>query len=194
MTYAVAQRAGHVEVEGATSNDVRTGLELLVAARELQYQNAAQAREHLTHVLVAAGVDLVPPSSLEQARRLQQVRAGLLATPVLDYETLAELRDDAATSATRTAVSRQRAAQHIFTVTVGGRTLFPAFQLTENGAPRADLAPLLSVLIDNGVQGWQLWTWLVSPTPFLSGGVPHQIAGEDPARALRAAQRFAARR
>jgi hypothetical protein len=80
----------------------------------------------------------------------------------------------------------------LFSINDKGRTLIPAFQLDERGDPRTELQPILSALHDGGVQGWALWTWLTKPTSFLSGGVPEKVARTDPARVVRAAQRFAA--
>lgn len=188
----VDEHDDHVEVVGATGLEVRLALQLLKAARELQLDSADQARAHMASLIHTAGLELIPPASLEQARRLHQLRAALLATPALDYETLAELRGDSSTNAARTWVTRQRAAHRLFTVTDGGRSVIPAFQLDASGSPRPELAPLLTVLRGHDVDGWQLWTWLVSATPLLSGEIPHEVAATAPARALKAAQRFAA--
>lgn len=60
----------------------------------------------------------------------------------------------------------------MFTVPDGVRAIIPAFQLDNAGEPRGDLAPLLAVLLPAGVDGWELWTWLTSPTSLLSGDIP----------------------
>lgn len=90
-------------------------------------------------------------------------------------------------------VERLRSRREIFTVQHNGRAVVPAFQLTESGGPRPELATMLRTLVDSGVEGWALWTWLTSPTPLLSGGVPEEVAAVDRPRAERAAARFAAR-
>ena len=82
----------------------------------------------------------------------------------------------------------------MFTVPDGVRAIIPAFQLDNAGEPRGDLAPLLSVLLPAGVDGWELWTWLTSPTSLLSGDIPEVVAAANVDRALTAPQRFAARR
>jgi hypothetical protein len=41
------------------------------------------------------------------------------------------------------------------------------------------------------VDGWESWTWLTSPSSYLSGDVPEQVAVTDPARAAQDAARFA---
>ena len=157
----------------------------------MQADHAAATRADLVQALMVHNVSLTPPATLAQAQRLATRRAALLATPVLTYESLRELRGDARVSSTRTWVTRRRDARELFTVTYNGRTLIPAFQLDDHGEPRAELQPVLSALIDAGVRGWSLWTWLTTPTSFLSGGVPEQVARTAAARVLRAARRFA---
>jgi len=71
-----------------------------------------------------------------------------------------------------------------------GTIAVPAFQLTAAGQPRPELRPLLEVLLGARLGGWAAWTWLTSPSSFLSGEVPERIAVTDPARALRAATAF----
>jgi hypothetical protein len=138
-------------------------------------------------------VSLTPPATLAQAQRLATRRDALLATPVLTHETLRKLRGDTRESSTRTWLARRRAARAVFTVAHNGKTLIPAFQLDADGEPRAELQPILSVLAEAGIQGWSVWAWLTGRTSLLSGAIPEQVAGTAPARALRAAQRFAAR-
>jgi hypothetical protein len=119
-------------------------------------------------------------------------RNALLATPFHTYASLSEQRGDSSESNTRTWVARRRHSRKLFTVDHEGRTLIPAFQFDEHGELRAELAPMLSALADGGVQGWSLWTWLTTPTSYLSGEIPERVASADSARALRAAQRFTA--
>jgi hypothetical protein len=166
--------------------------QLVELVRTLQAEHSQAIRDDLLQVLMSREVSLTPPATLMQARRLAAHRDALLATPVLTHETLSELREDKSVSSTRTWLTRRRGDHALFTVNHKGRTLIPAFQLDEHGEPRTELQPILSVLHDGGIQGWSLWTWLTKPTSFLSGGVPEQMARTDPARALRAARRFAA--
>jgi hypothetical protein len=140
-----------------------------------------------------ANVSHTPPASLAQAQRLATHRDALLATPVLTYDTLQELRGDVRESSTRAWVARRRDAYQVFTVTHKGRTLIPAFQLAERGQPREDLQAMLSTLAEAAIQGWSLWTWLTSPSSSLSGEIPEPVARTTPQRAQRAAQRCAAR-
>jgi|GEM_PF-1327654 len=166
--------------------------ELYNAVRALQAEHADATRDELLRALMGRSISLTPVATLDQARELATHRHALLATPYHTYESLGRLRGDKDESATRTWVSRRRAAHELFTVTHKGRVLIPEFQFDGQGAPRAELRPILSALADGGVQGWPLWTWLTKPTSFLSGQVPEQAALTDPIRTLRAAQRFAA--
>lgn len=167
-------------------------LELFNLIRTLQAEHVEASREDLLRALMGQGVSLTPTATLSQAQRLATHRNALLATPFHTYESLSQQRGDSSESNTRTWVARRREARELFTVTYNGRALIPGFQFDEHGKLRAELAPILSALADGGVQGWSLWTWLTSPTSFLSGEVPERVASTDPARALRAARRFAA--
>lgn len=181
-----------VVVVGLGYTDVQQALKLYESFLELQSSAVGDARSQLIHAAIRSGLDLVPPASLEQARRMAAVRDRLLATPAFTYDTLAELRNDATVSATRTWVSRRRDAREMFTVSDHQRTVIPAFQFDETGRLRDELAPLIGTLVDAGVDGWPLWLWLTSTTGWLSGAIPEQVAATDPARALFAAQRFVA--
>jgi len=190
--YEIAQHGDHVEVRGTTGRQVAEALDLLEKVRALQADHAAAIRGDLLHALMLQNVSLTPPATLAQAQRLATRRAALLATPVLTHNTLRQLRGDASASTTRTWVTRRRDEHALFTVKHDGRTLIPAFQLNEDGQPRSELRPILSTLIEAGIRGWSLWTWLTTPTSFLSGGIPEQMARSDLRRVLRAAEGFAA--
>jgi hypothetical protein len=190
--FPVAEQSGHVEVRGVSSHDVLEALDLLSKMRHLQADQVTASRADLVHALMTSHVSLTPPATLAQAQRLAIQRDALLATAVLTYDTLQDLRGDRMESSTRTWVARARARHALFTVTYLGRALVPAFQLDAQGQPRPDLQPLLSILLDAGIDGWPLWTWLTSPTSLLSGQSPEAVAKTNPRRALRAATRFAA--
>ncbi|MGK2879771.1 MAG: hypothetical protein ACSLE6_02885 [Mycobacterium sp.] len=190
--FEVAERSDHVEVRGVSRTQVLEALDLLERVRATQADRATAIRTDLVHTLMAANVPLMPPATLAQAQRLAAHRDALLAAPVLTHETLREIRGDTKESSTRTWLSRRRDAAQLFTVSHDGRTLIPAFQLDGTGTPRPELQPILAALNNSGVQGWVLWTWLVSPTSLLSGEIPERLAVTAPQRVLRAAQRFAA--
>jgi hypothetical protein len=175
--------------------DLVLALQLLSAARQLRRTSVRELRDtDLPRIMGLAGIELIEPAALEQARRWTALRAALLATEAYDYSTLSELRKATRPSATRTWVTRHRQRMQMFTVPDGVRAIIPAFQLDNAGEPRWDLAPLLAVLLPAGVDGWELWTWLTSPTSLLSGDIPEVVAAANVDRALTAAQRFAARR
>ena len=191
MPYTISTSPDHtVTVEGATDTDVQTALALLDAMRTLQADTVSVSRSALLHAIGHAGIDLVPPAALEQARKLAQLRNRLMSTPAYSYETLAEVRHEPSIASLRTWVSRRRQAHQLFTVSDPPRVVLPAFQFDEAGQLRPELAPLLSVLMSAAVDGWSLWAWLTTPSSLLSGEVPERVAVVDPARALRAAQRF----
>ena len=191
--YEIIEHDGRVEIEGAGVEQVRAAMRLLDSVQELQWKHLLLTKAELVHVMTRSDLPLTPPASLEQARRLSQLRTDMLTTPAFSYDTLAELRRDARISTTRTAVARWRKQRKVFTVPDGKRTLLPAFQFSDAGEPRADLAAPLKVLLSAGVDGWDLWTWLTKPTPLLSGDIPCEVAAFNPERALKAARAFADR-
>jgi hypothetical protein len=188
----IEEHPGYVEVRGVSRGDIETAFEVYEQVQAVRAELAAANRERLVLTLMASDVPLTPPASLAQAQRLASRRDALLATPVYTHATLREMRGDARESSTRTWLARRRDAHELFSLTHDGRTLIPAFQFDGHGRPRPELQPILATLGAAGVHGWPLWTWLVTPTSLLSGEVPEQLAGSDPKRALRAAQRFVA--
>ena len=187
----IEEHPGYVEVRGVSRDDIETVFEVYEQVQAVRAELTAEHRERLVLTLMASNVPLTPPASLAQAQRLASHRDALLATPVYTHATLREMRGDARESSTRTWLVRRRAAHDLFSLTHDGRTVIPAFQFDEHGQPRPELQPILATLVGAGIQGWPLWTWLVTPTSLLSGQVPQQVASTDPKRALRAAQRFA---
>lgn len=188
----VEEHGDHLEVRGVGRDEVLEALRLMAEMRVVRAAHVADTRDELVRCLMAKGVPLIPPPSLAQAQRLAAHRDALLATAVYTHSSLQRVRGDAKESTTRTWLSRRRDAGEVFALKHDGRTIIPAFQLSERGEPRPELQPLLRTLIDAGVGGWALWTWLTSPTPLLSGDVPERLIRSNPQRVLRAAQRFAA--
>ncbi len=169
-------------------------LAVLREVRQLRAAGGRRTKPALQQALMAAGLDLVEPATVAQARRNAQVRNTLLSTPCYSYETLHEVRGDTSVATTRAAVQRARSAGRLVTVTIDGRVVIPAFQLTDQGQPRPELAALIEPLVAAGLSAWGIWTWLVHPTGLISGLIPHEAA-HDPstaARARRAAERHAA--
>ncbi len=190
--FSVRPSQDGVEIEGLDIEDAKIALKLLGSAKKVQYDFGATAAAQLIRIMSSAGVVLTPPAPVEQARRLADHRRRLLSTPTYTMSTLGELQRKKSASATRTWVSRKRDSKQLFTVAVDGHALIPAFQLNDDGTPRKDLTPILKTLLDGGVDGWSLWTWLTEGTPLLSGGVPEKLATHEPERVARAASRFAA--
>ncbi len=192
MVYEIAERPDRVEVVGATADEIRDALTLLDRVRARQREHAAAVRDELTAAAIDAGMPLATGPALIQAERLATRRASLLAQPTYSYEELGDLIGIDSTSSVRTWLHRRRQERSLFSVTQSGRTVIPAFQFDPEGRPRADLRPLLEALLAGGVDGWQLWAWLTSPSNLLSGEVPEAVAATNPARATRAALRFVA--
>ena len=119
--------------------------------------------------------------SLVLIARHARLREELLASPWFTYETLAELRG-ASVDATRFAVHKAGNEHRLLVVPAGDRTLVPAFQLTADGEPRADLAAVLAPLLAAGMDPWRAWAWLTQPAALLGGEVPERAAA-DPANA-----------
>lgn len=134
------------------------------------------------------------PVPLVQIARRARVREALLASPWFSYETLAALRG-ASVEATRFAVHKANGAHRMLVVAAEERTLVPAFQLTADGQPRPDLAPVLEPLLAARMDPWHAWAWLTQPAALLSGLVPEQaVADPDTADlVLHAAVRLAER-
>lgn len=190
MSAEVLQHADRVEVVGRSGQEVVEALALYDAARRRQQQVAGELVDHLLVAMTASSMDALPASRARAAQRLAAHRTQLLeGHGAVSYEGLARLRR-AKESAVRTWVSRELA--RLVVVKEGRRTLLPAVQFDDAGGLRAEVAALVAPLRQAGLDGWQLWSWLVTPTSLLSGGVPAEVAVEAPERARRAAERYAA--
>ncbi len=134
------------------------------------------------------------PVALVLLARQARLREELLATPTHTYATLADLRGVELNTA-RFQVHKAAAAHRLLLVAPEGRTVVPAFQLTSDGQPRADLLPVLEPLLAAGTDPWRAWAWLTQPAALLGGAVPERVV-VDPAEAelvRRAAVRLAQR-
>lgn len=163
---------------------------LLAEARNLQGAESDRTRSELLEVMQSVGLDPVPHATVAAAERLARHRDALVLSGAYTFEALAELRgDDGGGSATRTWVSRKRRTNELFTVQYRDSVLVPAFQI-RMGAPIAQLREPLTVLVDAGFQGWELWSWFTTPSGYLSGRAPIDILDEDSAAVARAAGQF----
>lgn len=155
--------------------------------------------EELDRLLHSEGSDPehAVPVPLVLIARQARLRGELLASPWFTYETLAELRG-ATIEATRFAVHKAAQDHRLLVVAADERTLVPAFQLTDEGEPRPELAAVLEPLLAARMDPWRAWAWLTQPAGLLGGQVPERAAA-DPATAdlvahaaVRLAERVAA--
>jgi hypothetical protein len=112
----------------------------------------------------------------------------LIASGVHDVESLRGLRGDESAAATAAWVAEQGA--RLLVVPLGDVPVFPAFQFDERGELRPALSGHVRSLQDAGLSPWRAWSWLVSPTGRLSGGVPAEMVVSHPGRAAKAVQRM----
>ncbi|WP_310529983.1 hypothetical protein [Nocardioides sp.] len=152
--------------------------------------------EALDALLHAEGDDpaFAVPVSLVQVARQARLRGELLASAWFTYETLAALRGTSIDAA-RFMIHKTGSLHRLLVVSDEGRVLVPAFQITSDGDPRPDLAPVLEPLLAAGMDPWRAWIWLTQPAALLGGLVPEQAAADPGAAALvaRAAARLAER-
>jgi hypothetical protein len=178
---------------GVTESEVRNVLYRIVRAGRTQERRAPQARAQLGRALGPSIADLDPvaQATVQQARRLAGLRTALLGDGAFSTTAIAEARG-MSPSATRTWLSRQRKAHRLFTVNHDGETLVPAFLLDEMMEPREGLRHAIGALRGAGEDGWALWAWFATPSPWLGGQVPSVLAARDPERVADAARRRAA--
>lgn len=189
--YDVTEHHGVVQVRGATATEVSDALETYARLRDLQGFHVTATKDSLVDALMRVQVPLTPPASVRGAQRLAARRDALLTTPAFSHATLAKLRGQKVSSS-RTWFYRQQSKGRTFAVSRKGQTVIPAFQMTDTGDVRPELAPLIAPLQTAGLDGWAIWQWLTSPTAWLSGETPERVAVTDPDRAAEAARRFAA--
>lgn len=113
------------------------------------------------------------PLALVQLRRQARVRTTLLASPWHTYASLAEVRGGSENAA-RFAVHKAAERNALLVVAHDGGTLVPAFQLTDAGELRDELAPVLEPLLAARMDPWRVWAWLTQPAALLAGQVPHE--------------------
>ena len=132
------------------------------------------------------------PSAAEIAnlRRNAQARRAFLAEfGTLTSREVAEVAGSRA--ANRAALAnRWRTEGRIFAVEIGGQTLFPAFQFSDDdGQPRKVIAKILKVLQPK-LSGWQTALWFTGRNGWLGARRPVDVLGSDPEAVAEAARRF----
>ncbi len=176
-----------------SEEDVRTMVARLVEAGLLQEQKAPEARRRLAQALgpSLADLDPVPRATVEQARRLAGLKASLLRQGAFTTASLAEARGITTNNA-RQWISRLRRADRLFTVAHEGESLVPAFLLDGALEPRPEATAAIESLRGAGEDGWALWAWFASPSPWLGGQVPAEAMTETPDAVAEAARSRAA--
>jgi hypothetical protein len=177
--------------------DIATLLEALRPGVTAAVEQAMRTRERTLGSLDAIvrlltpgieELDPVPHAVLEQARRQSVLRTNLLSQGAFTYRALAEGRQTSEAAA-RQFVRRARQRQLLFTVEHNGETLVPAFLMSERFEPFEPYVSTIRVLQSTGEDGWALWAWFLSPSPWLDGAVPAQLARVDPDAVTDAARR-----
>lgn len=183
-----------VAVEADVSESaVHNLLSRLLQAGLLQERRAPVARRELAHALgpSLADLDPVPYATVQQARRLAALRTSLLRDGAVSTAAIADARG-ATPNNVRQWVSRHRKAYRIFTVSFEGETLVPAFLLDEEFQPRPVVQEPIRVLRQAGEDGWALWTWFATPSPWIGGRVPAALLAMDPKLVAESARQRAA--
>jgi hypothetical protein len=127
-----------------------------------------------------------PTEKWHQAFR--DLRARQLESGLLDLEALRSRRDERTVVATATWVRTQGSA--VLAVDHAGTRAYPAFQFTDAGDLRPELAPHVAFLQDSGLSPWLIWAWLTEPVALLSGDIPEQVMVSNPHRAAIAIERY----
>jgi hypothetical protein len=183
-----------VAVEADVSESaVHNLLSRLLQAGLLQERRAPVARRELAQALgpSLADLDPVPYATVQQARRLAALRTSLLRDGALSTAAIADARG-ATPNNVRQWVSRHRKAYRIFTVSFEGETLVPAFLLDEEFQPRPVVQEPIRALRQAGEDGWALWTWFATPSPWIGGRVPAALLAMDPKLVAESARQRAA--
>ncbi len=176
-----------------SETEVRNLIYRVLQSGLLQERRASPARSELAKALgpSLADVDPVPYATVEQARRLAELRASLLRGGALSTSAIANARGITANNA-RQWVSRNRKAHRIFTVTHDGETLVPAFLLDDVFEPRSDAQEPIRLLREAGEDGWALWAWFATPSAWVGGRVPAELLAAAPELVAESARQRAA--
>lgn len=124
------------------------------------------------------------------AQRTRTLHARLLDSGSLSNADLAGLRATDESSA-REFVASEQARCRLFTVNHDGRSLVPQILVDADGE-LTEVSRAVEVLVPLGLDGWELWSWLASPSGWLSGEIPAEVFTTDPDRAMAAVRAYAA--
>ena len=190
--FEVRETTNHVAVFGLSAEEVQSAIHLYRAVDDSKLHARAVLEEYLNQALLASGTELLSTATQRQVQRTAALRQRLMNDSGYEtYESLAILRDSQVSSV-RTWVARARERGDLFTVMVKGTTLIPKTQLTTDGQLNAPVTTLVRPLIASGLDEWSIWAWLATSTGLLSGEVPVEVVAQEPERAVRAAERYAA--
>lgn len=105
--------------------------------------------------------------------------------------TSAEVARESNSSATNQAAiaSRWTAERRIFSISFGGKTLFPRFQF-KDGKPIPAVSKVIKAFPDHA-SGWDLAYFFTSPNSYIGGRKPLELLREDPKRLESLARSFA---
>ncbi len=181
------QLAGHRSALVVAVDDA----EVLALTRTLVAAVAGHWRQ--MHQAIEA---LMPPAAVPgraavlQARRNAEARAALLAE--FGALTSSEVADLAGSRARNRAAlaNRWRKEGRILAVSHRGQTLYPGFQLDEDGRPRPEVAEVLAAL-GEGMGAWEVALWFTSASGWLGGARPVDLLDREPERVVAAARREA---
>jgi hypothetical protein len=135
-------------------------------------------------------LDPVPHATVEQARRLAALKTRLLRSGAFTARALADGWEVALPTA-RKRLDRARDRGEVFTVIHDGEVLLPAFVLDGQMQIRGELTDAMRALTEAGEDGWAAWAWFTSPSGWLDGRVPEEVAASDAAAVAHAARRRA---
>lgn len=188
----VEQVKNHVEVIGLSVRDVKEAIELAQKVDAVRTDTRRALEDYLNKTLLESDEDLMSSATQRQVKRTAALRQSLLTDHgAQTHESLAAVRDSQSSSV-RAWVARARERGELFTVKVKGRILIPQVQLNAEGNLDQKITALVRPLLQAGLDSWSLWAWLTSPTGRLSGKTPADVAQENPARARKAADLYAA--
>jgi hypothetical protein len=184
--------AGVAAEEHASSAEILDALRPVLATTLHTRRRALASVEDMVRVMTPSIVDVdpVPRAAVDQARRRAGLRASLLSQGAFTYRALAEGRGTNEAAA-RQSVRRARGKHLLFSVVHDGETLVPAFLLDEDLDPRPIYRSAIEALTKIGEDGWALWAWFTTPSAWLDGEVPAQLAESDAERVAEAARRRA---
>lgn len=141
------------------------------------------------------GAEVTPPApsaaEVSHLRRNAQARKAFLA----EFGTLTsrEVAEHAGSRAANQAAlaNRWKAEGRVFAVEMGGQTLFPAFQFSDDdGQPRPIIAEILAVLQPK-LSGWQTALWFSGRNGWLGAKRPVDVLTSDPGAVAEAARQEA---